>query len=189
MRVLITGACGFAGCSVAEWLLARREGLTVYGLDNLQRAGSEYNRQRLRAMGAGYIHGDIRAASDFENLPAVDWVIDAAANASVLAGVQGNGSSRQLFEHNLASLVNVLEYCKAHKAGLLLLSTSRVYSIPALVSLPLRTDGRHFTPSSSVRTCPAPGGLSREGDRSGFSTAAADFVYGSTKLASEAIAS
>ena len=56
-------------------------------------------------------------------------MIDAAANPSVLAGLQGPFSSRQLFEHNLASVVNVLEYCKAHKAGLVLLSSSRVYSI------------------------------------------------------------
>jgi CDP-paratose 2-epimerase len=185
MRVLITGACGFVGSSVAESLLARREGLTVYGIDNLQRTGSEYNRTRLRKMGVSFIHGDIRAASDFENLPAADWVIDAAANASVLAGVQGNGSSRQLFEHNLASLVNVAEYCKVHKAGLMLLSTSRVYSIPALASLPLKASGDAFQLDCSA---PLTAGVSQEGIGVAFSTAAPISLYGSTKLASEAIA-
>src|SRR5260370_12221936 len=68
-------------------------------------------------------------------LPATDWAID--ANPSVSAGLQSGFSSRQLFEHNLTSLVNVLEYCKAHRAGLVLLSSSRVYSIPALTLLPL----------------------------------------------------
>ena len=90
------------------------------------------------------LHGDIRLASDFEALPAVDWVIDAAANPSVLAGTQSGFSSRQLVEHNLVSVVNVLEYCKAQRAGLLLLSTSRVYSIEALASLPLRAGGDAF---------------------------------------------
>ncbi len=53
------------------------------------RPGSEINRARLRKLGVKFFHGDIRVASDFEALPAVDWVIDAAANPSVLAGVAG----------------------------------------------------------------------------------------------------
>ena len=117
MRILITGACGFVGSSVAESLLERRQGLAIVGLDNLMRPGSETNRARLRQLGIQFIHADIRAASDLENLPAADWVIDAAAAPSVLAGVQGPLSSRQLFEHNLASLVNLLEYAKRHRAG------------------------------------------------------------------------
>ena len=142
MKLLITGICGFVGSSLAKCLLERREELSIYGIDNLMRPGSETNRRKLQTLGVRFFHGDIRAASDFEALPAADWVIDAAANPSVLAGVTGGFSSRQLFEHNLAGILNVLEYCKAHKAGLLLLSTSRVYSIPALVSLPLRVNGK-----------------------------------------------
>src|SRR3984957_5187760 len=144
MKLLITGICGFVGSSLAQGLLQRRAGLTIYGIDNLMRPGSELNRARLRECGVTLLHGDIRMPSDFEALPAVDWVIDAAANPSVLAGIQTGFSSRQLIEHNLGSVVNVLEYSKAHKAGLLLLSTSRVYSIPALVSLPLRVSGNAF---------------------------------------------
>ena len=71
-------------------------------------------------------------------------MIDAAANPSVLAGVNGQSSTRQLFEHNLASLVNILEYCKTQAAGLLLLSSSRVYSIEALAALPLRVEDSAF---------------------------------------------
>jgi CDP-paratose 2-epimerase len=85
-------------------------------------------------------------ASDLENLPAADWVIDAAANPSVLAGVDGRSSSRQLIEHNLHGTLNLIEYCKRHKAGFILLSSSRVYSIPALASLPLRAEGPRFIP-------------------------------------------
>lgn len=185
MNILITGICGFAGSSIAESLLERREGVSIFGMDNLQRPGSETNRLRLRKLGVRFTHGDIRAASDFESLPAVDWVIDAAANPSVLAGVQGSFSSRQLFEHNLASLVNVLEYCKARQAGLLLLSSSRVYSIPALASLPLKTRGDAFQLDDSA---PLPRGVSARGIGLDFSTRAPISLYGSTKLASEAVA-
>jgi len=185
MRILITGVCGFAGSSVAETLLNRREGLSITGIDNLVRPGSEGNRQRLRSLGIEFVHGDIRAASDMEGLPAADWVIDAAANPCVLAGLQGAGSSRQLFEHNLASAVNVLEYCKRHNAGLVLLSSSRVYSIPALRALPLKAGGDAFQLDGSAALPP---GVSCEGIGPGFSTSAPISLYGSTKLASELVA-
>jgi CDP-paratose 2-epimerase len=185
MRILITGICGFIGGSLAEHLLERIEGLSVAGIDNLMRPGSEGNRFRLRKLGVEVIHGDIRAASDFESLPDADWVIDAAANPSVLAGVQGHFSSRQLFEHNLAAIVNVLEYCKKQKAGLVLLSSSRVYSIPALCSLPLKTCGDAFALDDSAAL---PEGISSNGIGADFSTSPPVSLYGGTKLASETMA-
>jgi len=185
MRILITGICGFAGTAIAEALLERREGLSLWGIDNLHRPGSEINRVRLRKRGVKFVHGDIRLASDFEPLPPADWVIDAAANPSVLAGLPGNVSSRQLFEHNLAGMGNVLEYSKAHRAGLLLLSSSRVYSIPALRSLPLKQgkDAFYLDPAADL-----PPGVSARGVGADFSTRAPISLYGGTKLACEAIA-
>jgi CDP-paratose 2-epimerase len=185
MKLLITGICGFAGSALAESLLERREGLAIWGIDNLMRPGSETNRARLRKLGVKFVHGDIRAASDFEAIPACDWVIDAAANPSVLAGVSGNGSSRQLFEHNLASLINVLEFCKSHRSGLLLLSSSRVYSIPTLAKLPLKVADAAFHLDDER---PLPNGVSCRGINTEFSTAPPISLYGSTKLASEAVA-
>ena len=64
----------------------------------------------------------------------------------MLAGVDGRASSRQTVEHNLIGTLNVLEYCKARGAGLVLLSTSRVYSIRALTALPLDVRDRAFVP-------------------------------------------
>jgi CDP-paratose 2-epimerase len=185
MKIFITGVCGFVGSSLAESLLERHENLSICGVDNLMRPGSEINRARLRQLGVRFIHADIRAASDFESLPAADWVIDAAANPSVLAGVQAGSNSRQLFEHNLAGLVNVLEYCKARRAGLVLLSSSRVYSICALCSIPLKEDHLTFRLDESR---PLPSGLTLRGIGREFSTNSPISLYGSTKLASEVIA-
>ena len=185
MKLLITGICGFVGSSLAQALLQRRAGLTIYGIDNLMRPGSELNRARLRECGVTLLHGDIRMPSDFEALPAVDWVIDAAANPSVLAGTQTGFSSRQLIEHNLGSVVNVLEYCKAHKAGLLLMSTSRVYSIAALTSLPLKAEGDAFCLDQAAHL---PTGICARGIGVDFSTRAPISLYGSTKLAAETLA-
>src|ERR1700678_3149750 len=185
MKVLITGICGFVGSSLAQGLLERRAGISIFGIDNLMRPGSELNRARLRELGIALLHGDIRMPSDFEALPRVDWVIDAAANPSVLAGTQTGFSSRQLIEHNLGSVVNVLEYCKAHKAGLLLMSTSRVYSIEALASLPLRSQHDAFCLDEAAKLPP---GISGRGIGFDFSTRSPLSLYGSTKLAAEALA-
>jgi CDP-paratose 2-epimerase len=149
------------------------------------RPGSELNRARLGALGIPVVHGDIRLPSDLEALPAVDWVIDAAANPSLLAGIQTGFSSRQLMEHNVTGAVNVFEYCKGRKAGLLLLSTSRVYSIPALRSLPLRSDGDAFCLDTSAAL---PAGISGCGIGVDFSTRGPISLYGSTKLAAEMLA-
>jgi CDP-paratose 2-epimerase len=185
MKLLITGICGFVGSSLAENLLERRAGLSILGIDNLMRPGSELNLPQLRKLGVSLLHGDIRLPSDFESLPAVDWVIDAAANPSVLAGLQSGFTSRQLVEHNLIGVLNVLEYCKAQHAGLVLLSTSRVYSIDALTSLPLRADrdAFHLDEGASL-----PAGVSAKGIGLDFSTRAPISLYGSTKLAAEALA-
>jgi CDP-paratose 2-epimerase len=185
MKILITGICGFIGSSLAEGLLERHEGLSVFGVDNLMRPGSELNRTRLKKLGVTLMHGDVRMASDFESFPAVDWVIDAAANPSVLAGTQSGFSSRQLVEHNLASVVNVLEYCKAQRAGLLLLSTSRVYSIDALAGLPLKAEDAGFCLDGEAQL---PAGISRRGIGVDFSTRPPISLYGSTKLAAEIMA-
>lgn len=185
MRVLITGICGFAGSAIADHLLECREGTTIVGIDNLARPGSETNRSLARRAGVEFHHGDIRSASDVDALPPADWVIDAAAQPSVLAGVQGPVSSRQMFEHNLASLANVLEYSRRHRAGLILLSTSRVYSIEALSRLPLRARDAAFHLDD---TAPLPTGVSAAGIDARFSTAAPVSLYGGTKLAAEIMA-
>jgi CDP-paratose 2-epimerase len=118
-------------------------------------------------------------------LGGVDWVIDAAANPSVLAGVDGRTSSRQLVEHNLISTVNLLEHCKRWHAGFVLLSTSRVYSIAALAALRVESRDRRFMP---VLEHDADCGVSCQGLTERFSTAPPVSLYGATKVASELLA-
>jgi CDP-paratose 2-epimerase len=185
MKICISGICGFVGSSLARWFRAAGEGTSVFGMDNLSRPGSEINRPLLRSMEIEIFHGDVRAPADLESLPAADWVIDAAANPSVLAGVDGRSSSRQLVGHNLEGTVNLLEYAKKFGAGFVLLSSSRVYSIPALVQLPINAAGKAFQLDSS-KTLPA--GISAEGIAETFSVTPPISLYGSTKLASEILA-
>ena len=161
------------------------EGVEITGLDNLLRPGSESNRGELRARGIHFAHADLRLRSDIDALAACDWVIDAAANPSVLAGVDGRATPRQLGEHNLLGTLNILEYCREKKAGLVLLSTNRVYSIRDLAALPVRERNNSFTLDTSAAL---PKGSSDKGIDEDFSVRQPVSLYGATKLASEAMA-
>ena len=185
MRILISGICGFVGSTLARALIESGTGYELVGFDNFIRPGSETNRAELKQRGVKLFHGDLRAASDLEALPAVDWVIDAAANPSVLAGIDGRTSSRQLVEHNLSGTINMLELCKVNRAGFILLSTSRVYSIPPLAGLPIEAHDGAFRPAADAAL---PAGVTANGVNETFSTAAPVSLYGATKLASEALA-
>jgi CDP-paratose 2-epimerase len=89
MKVLITGICGFVCSGLACRIREAYPNSEVFGVDNLMRSRREANR-RLGLCRIQVLHGDIRCASDLEALPPADWVIDAAANPNVLAGVERN---------------------------------------------------------------------------------------------------
>jgi CDP-paratose 2-epimerase len=184
VRILISGICGFAGSAIARALAAQGRGYEICGLDNFIRPGSEGNRAELKRLGIRLAHGDVRAASDIDALAPCDWVIDASANPSVLAGVDGLSSSRQVVEHNLGGTINLLEYCKRNRAGFILLSTSRVYSIAPLAGLPVRVVDGAFQPEEKG----LPAGIGPLGVSESFATSAPVSLYGATKLASEALA-
>jgi CDP-paratose 2-epimerase len=182
MKVLITGIAGFVGCSIAKQLVAEYENFSILGIDNLSRKGSERNLDLIRSLDIQFFHGDIRSQSDIDSLPKVDWVLDCAANPSVLAGIDGQSSSRQLMEHNLLGSINLLEYCKRHKAGLILLSTSRVYSAAELAALPVFSSDNRF----EFQDCDL-NGVSMSGLSEDFPTTAPLSLYGASKLASETL--
>ena len=167
-------------------LLELKCGLEIFGIDNFIRAGSELNRRRLEEAGVRVRHADVRMSEDLATLPAADWVIDAAAQPSVLAGTSGSETnSRQLMQHNLEGTINVLEYCRLHRAGFILLSTSRVYSIPPLAGLKMEVLKNAFSPAPEQTW---PQGVSEIGVSENFSTAPPVSLYGASKVCSEALA-
>ena len=180
MRIFISGICGFVGSELALGL--RRAGHEVCGCDNFIRPGSQLNLPRLEACGVRFWRGDVRFEKDLAEAKRIDWVIDAAANPSVLAGVDGKTSSRELLEHNLWGTVNLLEVCKRENAGLILLSTSRVYSIEVLCALPVEEKAGGFVLKASSGHA-GPAGVTEE-----FPTSAPISLYGASKLASEQLA-
>ena len=182
MKILLTGACGFAGCNIATRLKEIDESIHIIALDNLSRKGSEFNIATLKKFEIEIIRGDVRLQSDLESLPEVDWVIDCSANPSVLAGLNAQTSSRQLVEHNLIGTINLLEFCKSKRSGFILLSTSRVYSSLELANLKVEPIEDYFQPTL-IETK----GISKEGLNEQFPTTAPISLYGASKLASETL--
>ncbi|MBO0939397.1 NAD-dependent epimerase/dehydratase family protein [Fibrella sp. HMF5335] len=179
MKLLITGGAGFVGSALAMSLKRNYPDYTIYALDNLKRRGSELNITRLRQAGVEFVHGDIRSKEDFDVIPAVDAVIEASAEPSVLAGL--DGTPDYLINTNLFGTVNCLNFALKHKAAFIFLSTSRIYPIKALENLNFREGATRFELTDDQ---PVPG-VSSKGIAENFPLDGARSLYGTTKLASE----
>ncbi len=180
MKILITGGCGFVGSNLAVLFAQHYEGAEIYCFDNLYRRGSELNLQKILAAGVRFIHGDVRQYADFERVPKVDVVIDAAAEPSVLAGVVP-GELENLMDTNLMGTIHTLYFARRHYAKFVFLSTSRVYPYDklekaALLRGELRFDFRDEQPFP---------GLSGQGVSENFPLEGVRSLYGATKLSGE----
>ena len=184
MKILITGICGFVGSTLARGLEKANQRFEIWGLDNFLREGSQSNLSLLLTQGIQVDEGDIRRPEDLAKIPKVDWVIDCAAEPSVLAGVGGSMSSFDLMDHNLIGTIRMLEFCKTHQAGFILMSTSRVYSISPLASLPVASVSGAFQPTRFLPEL----GLTALGISEFFPTTPPASLYGTSKRCSELLA-
>jgi len=180
MKILITGGCGFVGSNLAILFKQYYTHSEVYCLDNLSRRGSEINLQKVIAAGGQFIHGDVRVKTDFDRIPAVDIVIDAAAEPSVLAG-KVPGELENLIDTNLNGTINTLYFVKKNQAAIIFLSTSRVYPYNTLAKANLVALPKRFNLSNEQSLI----GLSQQGVSENYPLEGLRSLYGATKLASE----
>lgn len=180
MKILITGGCGFVGSNLAILFKQFFINSEVYCLDNLSRRGSELNLKKILECGCIFIHGDVRKKTDFDRIPSVDIVIDAAAEPSVLAG-KVPGELENLIDTNLNGTINTLYFVKKSSAAIIFLSTSRVYPYDTLAEADLVITSNRFNFSNNqLREGLSPQGVAENYPLDGFRS-----LYGATKLASE----
>ncbi len=177
--ILITGGCGFVGSNLALMLKNKYPTYHIVVLDNLKRRGSELNIPKLKIAGIEFIHGDIRNREDLDLEQKFDYIIDAAAEPSVMAGM--GAALSYVINTNLTGTINTLELAARSGAKFIFLSTSRVYPISYLEQIKY-TEGATRFELSEEQTLP---GMSVRGIAENFPLDKARSVYGSTKLASE----
>lgn len=180
--ILITGGAGFVGSNLAILIKEKYPGYRVVCLDNLKRRGSELNLPRIFANGIEFVHGDIRNREDFKSITGdISCVIDAAAEPSVLAGLDGN--TEYLIQTNLNGTLHALDFSLKQKASFIFLSTSRVYPIKLIEQIEVIEKETRFEIKEEQHIV----GASREGISEEFPLMGSRSLYGTTKLSSELI--
>jgi CDP-paratose 2-epimerase len=179
VKCLVTGGAGFVGSTLALLLQRDVAGIDVTAFDNLRRRGSELALDRLRAGGVTFRHGDVRSADDLSDAGPFDILIECSAEPSVHAGY--DGSPAYVLDTNLTGAARCLDAARRYDASVVFLSTSRVYSIPALVSLPLERQGDRL----ELHAGASGPGWSARGIIESFPTSGPRSLYGTSKLAAE----
>ena len=125
MKVLITGGAGFVGGNIAVHMSSL--GHEILCMDNLVRRGSEFNIKRfMNYDNIKFIHGDIRNKEDFDRLNfSPDLVLECSAQTTA---IDGYNNPMYDITNNTIGLINVLEYCRKHSAGIIFWSTNKTYS-------------------------------------------------------------
>lgn len=177
-RILVTGGSGFVGSTIAVRLKQAWPQAHVASLDNLHRPGSELILPRLREHGIEFIRGDVRYP---ENFPGGDWdlLVECSAEPSVLAGY--GSAPTYLIDTNLKGLLHSLEWCRERRAGLIFLSTSRVYPVKALAELELEESEMRLDIAAKQKTS----GAGAAGIAENFPIDGHRSLYGATKLSAE----
>lgn len=178
-RILITGGAGFVGSNLALQFKSAYPGREILAMDNLRRRGSELALDRLKRAGVIFFHGDVRRPEDVDRIGRFDLLLECSAEPSVKAGYDGD--PRYLIHTNLGGTVNCLEAARRFGAGVVFLSTSRVYPVAALREIPLVREKDRLV----VAPDQAGPGWSADGICVDFPLAGSRSMYGATKLCAE----
>lgn len=178
-NILITGGAGFVGSNLAIQLREKYQEYEIIAFDNLKRRGSELNLSRLKSSGIEFFHGDIRNPEDFNILPKIDVIIEASAEPSVLAGI--NGTPDYVVNTNLLGTINCLNFAVKNSSDFIFLSTSRVYPIEKIEKINFVENDTRFSIAKEQTLI----GVSEKGISENFPLEGYRSIYGATKLSSE----
>lgn len=179
MTILVTGGAGFIGSTLCLKLKDKYPNYDIIAFDNLKRRGSELNLADFKEKGIKFVHGDIRNAEDFNEVPGFDVLIEASAEPSVMSGL--NSDPTYVINNNLYGSVNCFNACLKNKAKLIFLSTSRVYPIETIENAAFVEEETRFSFTDNQQVS----GISSKGISEKLLLDGARSFYGTTKLSSE----
>jgi len=179
MKIVITGGAGFVGSSLCLQLKNKYPHYEVIAFDNLKRRGSELSLEDFKLLDIKFIHGDIRNKEDLNALGDFNVMIEASAEPSVMAGI--DGTPEYVINNNLFGSVNCFNLCLTRRASLIFLSTSRVYPIARIESARYEESETRFSFAENQKEP----GISNHGVSELLSLEGARSFYGTTKLSSE----
>jgi UDP-glucose 4-epimerase len=119
MNILITGAAGFIGSNLCDYLFDN--GHNIIAIDNFS-SGKRSNLSRI--IDKIELHNKNIEDFDFSKVSCIDVVVHLAAQPSVplsIANFYDSSSS------NLLGTINVIEYCRTNQIPLIYASSSAVY--------------------------------------------------------------
>jgi len=180
MRFLIIGGAGFVGGNLAVYF--SNLGHEVLCMDNLSRRGSENNLLRFKKhKNIKFMHGDARNKEDFDRLKFhPDIVLDCSAQTTAIDGYHNPIYD---FTNNTLAVINVLEFCRKHRAGIIFWSSNKAYSAEFVNSIPIEEKNERFIWDSSADAVRgwSHQGFNEEADLNGGNHT----IYGVTKNAAD----
>lgn len=163
----------------------RLAGHEVTVFDNLARRGSELNISALADLDISFIHGDIRRLEDLDQTPRdFNCVIECSAQASVVSGYVNPVYD---FATNTLGVIHCLELCRKQNAGMIFLSSSRVFPAEKINAIALEEKATRW----DWKSTPPPEGFPRgfhpdRGIDAGFDLdGPTKTIYGASKAAAD----
>lgn len=148
LRYLVTGAAGFIGARVTEFLTA--EGHAVVGIDNLNDAYDvrvkDYRLARLKQQpGFTFYRGDICDRPLLEKIGTEQGTINAVIHLAARAGVRASTENPWgVVDTNLVGSLNLLEFARQFNIPkFVLASTSSIYGAEPPLPTPEEADSSH----------------------------------------------
>ena len=130
MKVLVTGAAGFIGSHIVEYLVQRGDDVTV--LDNLK-TGKKENLAKINDK-INFVNGDIR---DYKLLEKLVSDTTGVFHEAALASVQQSFNMKdEYFDVNVNGTENILKLSKKYGFKVIYASSSSVYGNP--IKIPIK---------------------------------------------------
>lgn len=132
MKIVVTGAAGFIGSNLTDYLLER--GHTVIGIDNLSTGLKKFLKKAEANPSFSFFQEDIKAKDLEDKIDGADMVYHLSANADVRFGL--HHPSKDLEENTIATF-NLLEAMRAVGCNKIAFSsTGSVYGEAAVIPTP-----------------------------------------------------